>query len=127
MIATLFRNSTLPDVSRKADTRSGLISRRTQKGFRVTLLLMCLSGVFLLVSCGPISSGQKENRPSVILISIDTLRADHIHGYGYGPETSPTLDDLMKRGEATINGQVLKVSGIEEIVFEDCPGCIVCA
>jgi len=33
-------------------------------------------------------------RPNVILISIDTLRADHLGVYGYEGTTSPTLDEL---------------------------------
>lgn len=44
--------------------------------------------------------GQKENlrdRPNVILISVDTLRADHLGCYGYGPETSPVIDGLAQR------------------------------
>lgn len=36
--------------------------------------------------------------PSAILISIDTLRADHVGGYGYLPVTTPTLDRLAKQG-----------------------------
>jgi arylsulfatase A-like enzyme len=40
-----------------------------------------------------------ESRPSnVILISIDTLRADHLGSYGYSRETSPFLDSLARRG-----------------------------
>src|SRR6476620_11469253 len=31
-------------------------------------------------------------RPSVVLISLDTLRADHLGCYGYGRNTSPNLD-----------------------------------
>jgi hypothetical protein len=38
------------------------------------------------------------SRPDVILISIDTLRADHLGAYGYGRDTSPNLDALAKRG-----------------------------
>lgn len=30
--------------------------------------------------------------PDVVLIVLDTLRADHLHCYGYGRETSPNLD-----------------------------------
>jgi arylsulfatase A-like enzyme len=33
-------------------------------------------------------------RPDVILISVDTLRADHLHLYGYPRPTSPNLDAL---------------------------------
>lgn len=34
----------------------------------------------------------------VILISIDTLRADHLHCYGYRLKTSPNLDRLAREG-----------------------------
>jgi hypothetical protein len=33
-----------------------------------------------------------QRLPSVVLISIDTLRADHLSCYGYDRETSPHLD-----------------------------------
>jgi arylsulfatase len=40
----------------------------------------------------------KENYPNVILISIDTLRADHLSAYGYERPTSPHLDQLAQEG-----------------------------
>lgn len=36
--------------------------------------------------------------PSVLLITIDTLRADHLSAYGYPRQTSPVLDALARRG-----------------------------
>ncbi|MHC4217435.1 MAG: sulfatase [Planctomycetota bacterium] len=42
-------------------------------------------------SVGPVSAEPDVN---VVLISIDTLRADHLGGYGYGPPTSPQFDQL---------------------------------
>jgi arylsulfatase A-like enzyme len=36
--------------------------------------------------------------PNVLLIVIDTLRADHIHGYGYPRETTPQLDRFIAEG-----------------------------
>jgi len=36
--------------------------------------------------------------PKVILVSLDTLRADHLGCYGYSRETSPHLDALSKDG-----------------------------
>jgi len=39
-----------------------------------------------------------EPPPSVLLLSIDTLRADHTEPYGYGRATSPFLTELAGRG-----------------------------
>ena len=36
--------------------------------------------------------------PNVILISIDALRPDHLHCYGYARETSPHIDRLAREG-----------------------------
>ncbi|MDX2166287.1 MAG: sulfatase [Deltaproteobacteria bacterium] len=36
--------------------------------------------------------------PNVLLVSIDSLRADHVHSYGYGRQTTPTLDALAAEG-----------------------------
>jgi len=36
--------------------------------------------------------------PNVLLISIDTLRPDHLHCYGYERETSPRIDSLAAAG-----------------------------
>ena len=35
---------------------------------------------------------QTEQRPNIIWISVDTLRADHLGLYGYGRATSPSID-----------------------------------
>jgi len=35
---------------------------------------------------------------NVLLVTIDTLRADHLHVYGYPRETSPAIDALAGRG-----------------------------
>jgi arylsulfatase A-like enzyme len=37
-----------------------------------------------------------EPRPNVILISIDTLRADHLGCYGYRRPTSPNIDEFAR-------------------------------
>ena len=38
----------------------------------------------------------QERRPNVVLISIDTLRSDHVGAYGYGHNTTPNLDRLAR-------------------------------
>jgi len=37
-------------------------------------------------------------RPDVYLVTIDTLRADHVHCYGYDAIQTPALDGLAKHG-----------------------------
>ncbi len=39
-----------------------------------------------------------DPRRNFLIISIDTLRADHLGCYGYGRPTSPTIDDLARKG-----------------------------
>ena len=55
-----------------------------------------LTGVLLLISS--FSCGKKTETPNVLFIIIDTLRADHLSCYGYGRETSPTIDSLAATG-----------------------------
>jgi arylsulfatase A-like enzyme len=40
----------------------------------------------------------RPDRPNLILITIDTLRADHLGCYGYPRDTSPFIDSLANRG-----------------------------
>jgi arylsulfatase A-like enzyme len=42
--------------------------------------------------------GTGPGRPNVVLIIIDTLRADHLGCYGYGRDTSPSMDSLAASG-----------------------------
>jgi len=65
---------------------------------RTLLCLVSVLAAALLAGCGttePVSLP----RANVVLVSIDTLRADHLSSYGYHRETSPFLDALA--GEAT--------------------------
>lgn len=38
------------------------------------------------------------DKPNVVLVSIDTLRADHLGCYGYARNTSPHIDELASEG-----------------------------
>lgn len=51
----------------------------------------------LVVTLVPLACSEAHPAPRVILISIDTLRADHLGLYGYARETSPFLDAWAKR------------------------------
>ncbi len=48
-------------------------------------------------AAAPIPPGDPK-RPDVILLSIDTLRADHLGAWGYERPTSPFLDELAAQG-----------------------------
>ena len=61
---------------------------------------------FILLCChlvlGSGAAGEpgpdKTSRRDVFLITIDTLRADHVHCYGYDRVQTPSLDQLAKQG-----------------------------
>ena len=42
--------------------------------------------------------GFAMKKPNIVLISIDTLRADHVSCYGYERKTTPCLDQLAEEG-----------------------------
>jgi arylsulfatase A-like enzyme len=44
------------------------------------------------------SAGKLAGQPNVLLISIDSLRADHLGCYGYPRDTSPNIDRLAAEG-----------------------------
>jgi choline-sulfatase len=44
------------------------------------------------------SSSARPERPNVLLVTIDTLRADHVGCYGYRGAATPTIDAVAERG-----------------------------
>jgi arylsulfatase A-like enzyme len=51
----------------------------------------------LAAGCGEAPPGPAA-APNVLLVSVDTLRADHLSSYGYARPTTPHLDALAARG-----------------------------
>jgi len=69
----------------------------------VVVTLVCALGA------GPaILLAQSQTLPSIILISVDTLRADRLGCYGYRGRPTPNIDTLTKGGTlfAQVNAQV---------------------
>lgn len=48
----------------------------------------------LLAACTP----PPDTRPDLVLVVVDTLRADHLSTYGYARPTSPGMDELAEGG-----------------------------
>jgi arylsulfatase A-like enzyme len=71
---------------------------RLARGAVVALLLI---GMFVLFQ--RFARRAPERRPNIILISIDTLRPDHLSAYGYPIDTSPTLTGLAREGVTFAN------------------------
>jgi arylsulfatase A-like enzyme/Flp pilus assembly protein TadD len=71
-------------------------SRDTFKLMRVLTFLCCI----LAAGTNPARehTPEKVSRPNVFLITIDTLRADHVHCYGYDHIRTPALDFLAEEG-----------------------------
>lgn len=59
------------------------------------IVIIIISIVILMVS--PSCSRTKE-KPNILLVTIDTLRRDHVGIYGYPRQTSPFIDELAKKG-----------------------------
>jgi arylsulfatase A-like enzyme len=67
-----------------------------RRGFCAALgrCAIAILGLVALTGCGP----SPDPQPNLVLIVIDTLRADHLGIYGYERATSPHIDRLAKRG-----------------------------
>ena len=52
----------------------------------------------LAVFLGACLACSPGRRPDIILITIDTLRADHLEVYGYGRATAPTIARIASNG-----------------------------
>ena len=69
----------------------------TRSSDRPITFLLCL----MLAFCAPLNAsaaGDDTARPPVILISIDTLRADHLSAYGYTKIRTPRIDSFAQGG-----------------------------
>ncbi len=62
---------------------------------RIIILLVVVAGAGLGVY---LFFTARQPAPNVLLISIDSLRADHVGCYGYKRDTTPTIDALARQG-----------------------------
>ena len=71
--------------------------RGSTKKKRLVFLLVIVVATAVVFSYHALRSGRWKS-PNVLLVTIDTLRADRLGCYGYGIETSPNIDELAQRG-----------------------------
>lgn len=60
--------------------------------------LIAIGLIFCLVAIYMIRRSNRSEPPSILLITIDTLRADHLGSYGYSRKISANLDRLASEG-----------------------------
>lgn len=56
-----------------------------------------ITAALILLLLAPLSCAQSDSPPHLILITLDTCRADHLGCYGYFRNTSPNLDSLAEQ------------------------------
>ena len=88
--------------TRKVPQASRRLVRLAVRWRRLRVCLAVVAGVALLAGCHP----ERTTSKGLLLISIDTLRADHLGCYGYGRDTSPFIDSLAARGTLFENAYV---------------------
>ncbi len=62
------------------------------------VVFVVTSFVFAAGCRGGAPASSSQDRPNVLLVTIDTLRADHVGCYGYTDASTPTIDALARRG-----------------------------
>ena len=63
----------------------------------VVVFVSWLYDLYLIKSIPNQSAASAQNKPNVLLVVLDTVRADHLSSWGYDKETSPNLDVLAKK------------------------------
>lgn len=63
------------------------------------LIALCLgAGISCRQETEPGTAAARDTHPNILLISVDTLRPDHLGCYGYKRQTSPGIDRLAAEG-----------------------------
>jgi hypothetical protein len=71
--------------------------RAPQNAAKHALALVLATQGLLALACAR-NAAAPPSRPNVLLVTIDTLRADHVGCYGHAGVATPVLDGLASRG-----------------------------
>ena len=87
-----------PSSRRPAESRSPF-PRTARGGFALALLATALGCGERAPAPAPAAAAPSgATKPSVLLVTVDTLRADHLSSWGYPRLTSPVVDSLAREG-----------------------------
>jgi len=96
-----------------ADAKLMKLARRSLPwlaGIAVVLFVVIQGGGWLWEKQGTAKlPASQVDSPNVIIIVVDTLRADHLSSYGYERDTSPFIDSLAQQG-VMFNGAISAAS-----------------
>ncbi|MFH1039050.1 MAG: sulfatase [PVC group bacterium] len=62
------------------------------------IIILLLAGSIIIVQPEYLTAAPEDIPSNILLISVDSLRADHLGCYGYRRDTSPIIDDLAASG-----------------------------
>jgi arylsulfatase A-like enzyme/Tfp pilus assembly protein PilF len=69
-----------------------------RRGSTTALLALGASALVAVALAAWALHDRRDPRPNVLIVTIDTLRADHVGSYGYPAAQTPALDALAARG-----------------------------
>lgn len=81
-------------LARKRERLASIANGKGQLAFTAAVLLAGFGMMRVLATPATEAAGQSEpsGRPNIVLISLDTTRADHLSVYGYSRRTTPHLE-----------------------------------
>lgn len=85
----------IDDIDQAHNEISKTLARSIGQALRGAALVAVVAGCGEPGDVAPGATESASQRPNVLVVTVDTLRADHLSGYGYGPTTSPGIDHLL--------------------------------
>ena len=78
-------------------TRTSILAGLVLAAVGVAVMLVCSRLAVTGAAPSPVSPAASGPRPNVVLVSLDTVRPDHLGCYGYARDTSPALDSYAEQ------------------------------